>query len=193
MNTTLEGKLVAILATDGFEESELIGPRSALEAAGAKTVIVSPDASTITGWNESDWGREVNVDVLLESAKPAEYDALLIPGGVKNPDTLRMNETAVEFVRHFVQSGKPIGAICHGPWLLIEARGVEGRTITSYPSIRTDITNARGIWVDKEVVVDQGIVTSRSPGDIPAFCKKLIEEIGEGIHLERAESELALM
>ena len=185
MNQRLGGKRVAILATNGFEQSELLEPRRALEAAGARTDIVSPSRSPIRGWRHTDWGSPVDVDVLLDGAEPDEYDALVLPGGVLNPDQLRINPKAVEFVRSFVQSGKPIAAICHGPWTLIEADAVRGRKLTSWPSLRKDLENAGAEWVDEEVVLDNGLITSRKPDDLPAFNQKLIEEIAEGRHDRR--------
>jgi protease I len=182
MNKSLEGKRVAILATNGFEQSELLEPRKALEAAGAKTQVVSPEKGHIKGWNHDNWGQEVPVDLALDSANASDFDALLLPGGVMNPDKLRMTPEAVQFVRQFFEAKKPVAAICHGPWMLVEAGAVRGRTITSWPSIQTDIRNAGGKWVDQEVVVDDGVVTSRKPTDIPAFNKKMIEEFGEGRH-----------
>jgi protease I len=181
MNQNLNGKTVAILATDGFEQSELLEPRKALQAAGAKTVLVSPNAR-VKGWVHDKWGETLNTDVALKEAKPDDYDALLLPGGVMNPDTLRTEPKAVEFVRAFFDAGKPVAAICHGPQLLIEADVVDGRTLTSYPSVRTDLENAGATWVDEAVVVDQGLVTSRKPDDIPQFNAKMIEEIAEGKH-----------
>jgi deglycase len=185
MAGSLEGKRVAILVANGFEQVELAGPRTALEEAGARTEIVSPEAKTVRGWQHSDWGERFDVDVPLEKAEPAGYDALVLPGGVMNPDKLRLNETAVRFVKAFFASGKPIAAICHGPWTLIEAGAVNGRRVTSWPSIRTDLKNAGANWVDEEVVVDNGLVTSRKPADIPAFNRKMIEEFEEGRHEER--------
>jgi protease I len=184
MENQLNGKRVAILVTNGFEQVELTGPKEALEAAGAETFIVSPAEKKVRGWEgeEMDWGSKFKVDVPLAEANARNYDALLLPGGVMNPDKLRIEPQAIEFIRQFVNSGKPIGAICHGPWTLIEAGAVEGRRLTSYPSIKTDLINAGANWVDEEVVVDNGIVTSRKPSDIPAFNRKLIEEIGEGVH-----------
>ena len=172
----LTGKRVAILVDEGFEQSELIKPRKALDRLGAQTQIVSPQENEVRGWNIKRWGKSVAVDVPLESADPHNFDALLLPGGVKNPDKLRMNSKAVEFVKHFVDAGKPVAAICHGPWTLIETGGIQGRTLTSWPSLKTDIRNAGGTWVDEEVVVDRGLVTSRKPDDIRAFNKKMIEE-----------------
>ncbi len=181
----LTGKKVAILVDEGFEQVELIKPRKALDKVGAETKVVSPQQNEIRGWNLKRWGKYVPVDVDLDSANPADFDALLLPGGVMSPDKLRMNEKAVEFVKHFINAGKPVAAICHGPWTLIETGAVQGRTLTSYPSLRTDIKNAGGNWVDQEVVTDRGLVTSRKPDDIRAFNKKMIEEFAEGTHAER--------
>lgn len=181
----LNGKKVAILVAEGFEQSEMVEPRKALEQAGARTEIVSPARDEVQGWNHFDKGERFKVDVPLEQADPQGYDALLLPGGVANPDQLRMQPKAVQFVKHFAESGKPIGVICHGPWTLIEAGAVRGRTMTSWPSLRTDLQNAGAKWVDQEVVTDKGLVSSRKPADIPAFSRKLIEEIGEGSHAAR--------
>jgi len=189
MSSDLTGKKVAILVVDGFEQIELTAPREALEEAGAETDIVSPAEGKVRGWNETKWGKKVKVDVPLEEAEPAEYDALLLPGGVMNPDKLRMNEKAVQFVKAFFDANKPVAAICHGPWTLIEAGVVKGRLLTSYQSIQTDLRNAGAEWVDEEVVVDNGLVTSRRPDDIPAFNRKMIEEFAEGIHQPKSESE----
>jgi len=178
----LRNKRVAALVDNGFEQSELVEPKKALEEAGAKVDIVSPQDGKVKGWQHTRWGDEVAVDRRLQDARVDEYDALLLPGGVMNPDKLRANEKAVQFVRSFVDSGKPIAAICHGPWTLIEAGGVKGRKITSWPSLKTDLRNAGANWVDQEVVVDNGLVTSRRPDDIPAFNKKMIEEFAEGRH-----------
>lgn len=175
----IQDKKVAILVADGFEQVELTKPKKALDEAGAKTHIVSPVEGKVKGWDSSDWGDEFSVDVRLEEADASAYDALLLPGGVMNPDNLRQNDTAVDFIRHFVDSGKPIAAICHGPWTLIEAGAVNGRRMTSYPSIQTDLKNAGADWVDQEVVVDNGLVTSRNPDDIPAFNKRMLETFGE--------------
>src|SRR5579872_4590684 len=170
----LQGKKIAILATDGFEQAELLEPRKALDQAGAQTQVVSPKDGKIKGWNVKEWGKEVQVDVPLKSAKPEEFDALLLPGGVMNPDHLRMDPQAVEFVKHFTDEGKPVAAICHGPWTLIEAGAVRGKTMTSWPSLKTDLRNAGANWVDKEVVPDGTLVTSRKPDDIPAFSREMI-------------------
>lgn len=184
MENQLNGKRVAILVADGFEQVELTGPIEALEAAGAETDIISPVEKKVRGWegDDMDWGSKFKVDVPLAEASARNYDALLLPGGVMNPDALRREPQAIEFIRQFVNSGKPIGAICHGPWTLIDAGAAKGRRLTSYPSIKIDLINAGAHWVDEEVVVDNGIVTSRKPADIPAFNRKLVEEIGEGIH-----------
>jgi len=182
MSNELQNKRVAILATEGFEYVELTKPKQALEEAGAKTQVISPKAGKIRGWDIDKWGDEVSVDVSLDTASPDHYDALLLPGGVINPDKLRLEPKAVQFVKAFFEAGKPVGSICHGPWMLVEADVVRGRTITSWPSLKTDIKNAGGKWVDQEVVTDQGLVTSRKPDDIPAFNKKIIEEFAEGKH-----------
>jgi protease I len=181
----LTGKKVAILVDEGFEQVELIKPRKALDKIGAETKVVSPQEGEVRGWNMKRWGKSVAVDVPLDSADPSQFDALLLPGGVMNPDKLRMNPKAVQFVKHFIDEGKPVAAICHGPWTLIEAGGVRGRTLTSWPSLQTDIRNAGGNWVDEEVVTNQGLVTSRKPGDIRAFNKKMIDEFAEGEHSRR--------
>jgi protease I len=181
----LNGKKVAILVAEGFEQSEMTEPRTALEKAGAETDIVSPAKGEVQGWNHFDKADRFNVDADLQSASADDYDALLLPGGVANPDQLRTDPKAVQFVRHFVESGKPVGVICHGPWTLIEAGVVRGRTLTSWPSLRTDLVNAGAQWVDQEVVTDRGLVSSRKPADLPAFCRKLVEEIGEGQHASR--------
>ncbi len=176
---TLQGKKVAILVTDGFEQVELLEPRKALDEAGARTQVISPAGKKVKGWNHKEWGNEVPVDISLDFAKADEFDALLLPGGVMNPDNLRMIPKAVEFVKHFTDAGKPVAAICHGPWTLIEAGAVRGRTITSWPSLKTDLKNAGANWVDKEVVSDQGLVTSRKPDDIPAFNREMIRLFGQ--------------
>jgi protease I len=179
---SISGKKVAVLATHGFEQSELEQPVAALKSAGAQVEIIALKSGSIKGWSGKDWGDEVSVDKTVDSVRAADYDALLLPGGVMNPDTLRTNADAVGFVRDFMDAGKPVAAICHGPWTLIEAGALKGRKVTSWPSLRTDIENAGGSWVDEEVVTDRGLVTSRKPADLPAFCKKMIEEIGEGVH-----------
>ncbi len=183
MNQSLQGKKVAILATEGFEQAELTEPRKALDEAGATTHLIAPKAGEIKAWDEKEWGATFPVDVPLGQANPGDYDALLLPGGVMNPDHLRQDKAAVDFVRSFFEQGKPVAAICHGPQLLIEADVVEGRRLTSYPSLQTDLRNAGAEWVDEEVVTDQGLVTSRTPADIPAFNRKMIEEITEGHHV----------
>jgi protease I len=182
MANELEGRRVAALVTHGFEQSELLEPKRALEAAGARVDIVAPEDGMIRGWQHKAWGQEVRVDRTLMDVRPQESDAVLLPGGVMNPDVLRTKREAVDFVRNAFQAGTPIAAICHGPWLLVEADVVGGVRLTSWPSLRTDLTNAGAIWVDQEVVVDRGIVTSRKPADIPAFTRKLIEEFAEGRH-----------
>ncbi len=182
----LEGKKIAILATNGFEEVELTKPRKALEEEGASTYIVSPESETITSWDGNGWGHEFDVDITLEETSASEFDNLLLPGGVLNPDQLRMNDRAVQFVTGFLHAGEPIAAICHGPQILIETKEINGRKMTSYPSIKTDLMNAGAKWVDEEVVVDKGLTTSRKPADIPAFNDKMIEEFREGVHTELA-------
>jgi protease I len=182
MKRPLDGKKVAILVTDGFEQSELEGPRQALDQAGAKTVLISPKEGSVKAWDEDDFGDTFDVDLSLGEASAQDYDALLLPGGVMNPDKLRTVPEAVQFVRHFFSEGKPVAAICHGPQMLIEAGVVRGRKLTSYPSLQTDLRNAGATWVDEVVVTDQGLVTSRRPADIPQFNAKMIEEIGEGYH-----------
>jgi len=181
----LTGKKVAILVDEGFEQVELIKPRKALDKIGAQTQVVSPQEGEVRSWNVKRWGKSVAVDVPLESADPAQFDALLLPGGVMNPDKLRMNPKAVQFVKHFFDAGKPVAAICHAPWTLIEADVLKERTLTSWPSLKTDIGNAGGKWVDEEVVTDMGLVTSRTPDDIKAFNKTMIEEFAEGEHNRR--------
>jgi protease I len=175
----LYGKRVAILVADGFEQVELLEPRKALDEAGATTQVVSPATGKVKGWNHTEWGTEVPVDVSIDSAKAEDYHSLLLPGGVMNPDHLRMNAKAVEFVKKFTDSGKPVAAICHGPWTLIEANAVRGRTLTSWPSLKTDLKNAGANWVDQEVVTDGGIVTSRKPDDIPAFNRSMLRMFSE--------------
>jgi protease I len=185
MQGKLSGKKIAILIADGFEQSEMTEPRKALEEEGAVTNIISPNTDTVKGWQHTGWGDSYDVDVMLQRANASDYDALMLPGGVMNPDKLRMNPEAVNFVNEFVRSNKPIAAICHGPWTLIEAGAVKGRTMTSWPSLKTDLKNAGATWVDEEVVVDNGLVTSRKPDDIPAFNRKMIEEFVEGVHMHQ--------
>lgn len=185
MAQELQDRRVAVLATDGFERVELTEPVAALKQAGARVEVVAPKSGEIQGYDHHDPSQTVPVDQQLDGADPAQFDALLLPGGVINPDQLRLEPAAIDFVRHFVTTGKPIAAICHGPWTLIDAGGVRGRTVTSWPSLKTDLSNAGASWVDREVVVDQGLVTSRKPDDIPAFNAKMIEEFREGIHRRR--------
>jgi protease I len=180
MSSSLKGKKIAILATDGFEQSELMQPRQALEEAGAHTEVISPNAGKIKGWDHKDWGESVKVDKTLDNVNAEEYDGLLLPGGVINPDRLRMDPKAVNFVQQFVTAGKTVGAICHGPWTLLEAGALKGKTVTSWPSLRTDLKNAGAHWVDKEVVTDGQFITSRKPDDIPAFNKAVIESLAQG-------------
>lgn len=187
MNQQLQGKKVAILVEQGFEQIELDEPRRALLDAGATVEIVSPREGKVRGWNHTEWGGEMKVDRQVESARAADYDALMLPGGVMNPDKLRMNQKAVQFVREFFDSGKPIAAICHAPWMLVEADIVRGLNVTSYPSLKTDVKNAGGNWTDQECVTDRGVVTSRKPDDIPAFNAKMIEEFAEGKHGGRGD------
>ena len=187
MTPRLDGQKIAFLATDGVEQVELTEPWKAIEEAGAEPILVSIKSGTIQGFEHTDPGDEFTVDKLVSEASPDEFDALVLPGGVHNPDQLRMDEDAVSFVRGFAESGKPIGAICHGPWLLVEAGIADGHTLTSFPSLQTDIANAGVSWVDREVVVDEGLVTSRKPDDLPAFIEKLLEEFDEGVHDELAE------
>jgi len=174
MANNLKGKKIAILVADGFEQVELSEPRKALQAAGAETKVVSPADGRVKGWDHKDWGGDVSVDIALKSANADDFDALLLPGGVMNPDHLRMDRDAMRFVRDFFDTGKPVAAICHGPWSLVEADVLRGRTLTSWPSLKTDIRNAGGNWVDKEVVNSRGLVTSRKPDDIPAFNREMI-------------------
>jgi deglycase len=185
MASKLTGKKIAILVADGFEQIEMTAPRKALEAEGAITHVISPNRDMVKGWQHTDWGDFFDVDIPLIKADAANYQALLLPGGVMNPDKLRIDKDALTFVTHFVRDGKPIAAICHGPWTLIETGFVKGRTMTSWPSLKTDLKNAGAIWVDKEVVVDSGLVTSRKPDDIPAFNEKMIKEFVEGVHMHQ--------
>ena len=182
MAKSVQGKKVAILTEHGFEEIELTSPKRVLEKAGAIVHIVSPQREKVRAWDHDHWSIELPVDVFLEEAKPEDYDALVLPGGVLNPDKTRMNKDCIAFAQHFLEQGKPVAAICHGPQLLIETGMISGREMTSYPAIRTDLINAGVTWTDKEVVVDNGLVTSRSPKDLEAFNKKMLEEIAEGKH-----------
>lgn len=179
---SIEGKKVALLTEQGFEEVELTSPKQALQDAGATVHVISPKAGKVKGWNHTDWGKEVTVDKVIDEANPEEYDMLMLPGGVMNPDKLRQNSKAVAFAQHFLETGKPLAAICHGPQLLIETGMIDGRKMTSYPSLRTDLENAGVQWEDKEVIVDHGLVTSRKPDDLEAFNKKMLEELREGQH-----------
>lgn len=178
----LDGLKVAILATDGFEQSELLEPRKALQDAGASTEVIAPKQGRIRGWNHTDWGQEVAVDRDLQHADAAEYDALVLPGGVMNPDKLRAIPAAVSFARSFFEADKPVAAICHGPWTVIESGAAKGHRMTSWPSLRTDLENAGAEWVDEEVVVDGKLVTSRKPDDLPAFNRATIELFAQSRH-----------
>ncbi len=192
MSDELKGKHIAILVTDGFEQVEMTAPRDALEEAGAETDLISPDhKKKVKGWDHTKWGRSFKVDVALEEARAEEYDALVLPGGVMNPDKLRVIPAAREFVKGFFDAGKPTAAICHGPWTLIDAGVIRGRRLTSWPSLQTDLRNAGAEWVDEEVVVNNGLVTSRKPADIPAFNSKMIEKFAEGRHEPQPHAELA--
>lgn len=188
---TIKRRKVAILTENGFEQIELTSPKEALENAGHEVTIISPQPEKVKAWDHDHWGIELPVDVHLNDADPEDYDALLLPGGVLNPDKLRMNEEAVKFVQEFFSSGKVIAAICHGPQILIDANVLEGRQVTSYPSIKKDIMHAGAAWIDQEVVVDSGLVTSRSPDDLPAFNAKMVEELQEGIHERNKRSVFA--
>jgi len=191
MANELRNKRVAVLVENGFEQVELVEPKKALEEAGARAEIVSPQANKVRGWNHKEWGDEIPVDRSLDSVKADEYDALLLPGGVMNPDRLRTNRTAVQFVKGFVDANKPIAAICHAPWTLIEAGAAKDRRMTSWPSLATDLRNAGAQWIDEACVVDNGLVTSRKPDDIPAFNRKMIEEFAEGPHGPDKRAHLA--
>jgi protease I len=191
MADQLKGKRVAALVANGFEQVELTEPKKALEGAGATVQVVSPEKDRVRGWNHREWGNDVPVDRPLDQARAQDYDALLLPGGVMNPDRLRMIPKAVQLVKEFFDAGKPIAVICHGPWTLVEANVVRGVKMTSYPSVRTDLRNAGAEWIDQEVVVDRGIVSSRKPDDIPAFNRKMIEEFAEGQHGGAGKRQLA--
>jgi len=184
--TDIKKARILIIATDGFEQSELTVPRDRLKQAGAHVDVASPSGRAIRGWDKKDWGQTVDVDLKIGEVKPEQYDALVIPGGQINPDKLRVDEAAMNVVKSFLKDGKVVAAICHGPWLLVEADAIRDRTVTSYKSIRTDMSNAGGKWVDKEVVADGGIITSRSPEDLGAFVSKIIEEVQEGQHKHAA-------
>jgi protease I len=181
----LQNKKVAILATDGFEKSELFQPLHSLKEEGAEVHIISVKEGEIKSWDGGNWGESIPVDKLVINTKESDYHSLVLPGGVANPDLLRTHDDALEFIRAFFKSGKPVAAICHAPWLLISANVIENRRVTSYPSIKDDVINAGAHWVDEEVVVDQGLVTSRNPDDLPAFISKVIEETREGEHKEQ--------
>jgi protease I len=197
MSTLMKGKntmpsiadaRILIIATNGFEQSELEVPRDRLRAVGAKVEVASLDGRAIKGWDKKDWGRSVDVDLRIGDADPSDYDALVIPGGQINPDLLRVEDDVLKLVRRFLADGRVVAAICHGPWLLVEADALRGRKATSYPSIRRDVENAGAIWIDQEVVADRGIVTSRSPADLGAFVTKIVEEIREGRHHNRSDA-----
>ncbi|MGE5608394.1 MAG: type 1 glutamine amidotransferase domain-containing protein [Bacillota bacterium] len=180
MTTKLNGKKAAILVTDGFEQVEMTEPRKALEEAGAGTDLITPHPGKVKGWNFHQWGDEFAVDVPLDQANPDDYDALVLPGGVMNPDKLRVDERALRFVRAFFEAGKPVAVICHGPWTLIDAGVVSGRRITSWPSLQTDLKNAGATWINQEVVEDNGLISSRKPDDLPAFNRVMIDKFAEG-------------
>src|ERR1700761_547299 len=181
---SLTNHKIAILTEEGFEQVELTSPKAALEVAGAKVDVISPKSGKIKAWDKTNWGIEINVDKQLDAVSPDDYDALVLPGGVLNPDKLRQNKEAVAFVSAFLDEGKPVAAICHGPQMLIETGMISGRTLTSFPSLQTDLKNAGAHWVDQEVVVDNGLVTSRRPADLEAFNRKAIEEFAEGVHYQ---------
>lgn len=185
MANTLKGKKIAIVVTDGFEQVELTEPKKALEEAGAETHLIALKDGEVKGWNHTDWGDKFKVDKTIDNVNADDYSALLLPGGVMSPDKLRANEKVVSFVSSFMESGKPVAAICHGPWTLIETGKLQGRKMTSYHTLKTDLKNAGAEWVDQEVVVDNGLITSRKPDDIPAFNKKIVEEFAEGRHEPR--------
>ena len=182
----LRGKTIAILATNGFEQSELEVPRDRLKAAGASIHIVSPEAGEIKGWDKKDWGRAVKVDKTLDQVSANDYDAIVLPGGQINPDLLRVNAKAIDLIKAIFNQKKVVAAVCHAPWLLIEAGIIRDRKVTSYNSIKTDVINAGGKWEDSQVVTDKGLITSRNPGDLEAFSAKIIEEVAEGKHTQRS-------
>jgi protease I len=186
MASDLKGRKIAILATDGFEQSELMEPRKALDEAGAKTIVIAPKAGKINGWKHTEWGEAVDVDQELAKSDVRDFDALILPGGVMNPDHLRMDEKAVDFVGQFVKSGKPVAAICHGPWTLMETGALRGKTVTSWPSLKTDLKNAGANWVDQEVAHDGQFITSRKPEDIAAFTRAIIELVSGNARQTRA-------
>ncbi len=184
-SSKLQGKRIAMIATDGFEQSELEQPKKYLEGEGAEVHVISLKSGSIRGWDQKDWGAKVDVDKTIQEAKAADYDALVLPGGQMNPDVLRIDEHVVAFTKAIMQAGKVVAAICHGPWTLIETGLLKGKRVTSWPSLRTDLTNAGAQWSDEEVVVDKGLITSRKPADIPAFNAKIVEEMLEGTHAAR--------
>jgi protease I len=188
MSNELNGKHIAFLATDGVEQVELTEPWKAVEQAGGEPELISLETGEIQGFDHHDKGESFPVDKTVTDADPGDYDGLVLPGGVINPDILRTDRGAMTFVTAFFEQGKPVGAICHGPWSLVETGVVKGRTVTSWPSLKTDIENAGGTWVDKEIVVDRGLFTSRKPDDLPAFCAKLVEEVAEGVHADQREA-----
>jgi protease I len=190
MANELQGKRIAFIATEGVEQAELTEPWKAVEQAGGQPELISIEEGEVQAWEHFDKGDTFKVDRTIEEAQPGEYDALVLPGGVANPDQLRGDENVVSFIREFAQSGKPIGVICHGPWTMIEAGVVEGRRMTSWPTLQTDLRNAGAEWVDEEVVVDQGLVSSRKPDDLPAFNAKIVEEFAEGRHEESAQKAI---
>jgi protease I len=188
MENQLKNKRVAIVVANGFEEVEFTQPLEALKNAGATVDIISPEEKSVRAWAEKDWGKDYPVDKNIKDVVAQDYDALVLPGGVMNPDHLRINDRVIAFVTGFFDDSKPIAAICHGPWTLIETGELDGRKLTSFKSLKTDLENAGALWVDEEVVTDNGLVTSRTPKDLPAFCKKMIEEIAEGRHDKRGNS-----
>ncbi len=192
MENKLAGKKVAIVVTNGFEESEFIAPVEALKGEGAQVEVIALTKDPVRSWTNKNWGKEFPVDKAIDDVDAHDYDALVLPGGVMNPDKLRMNQEVINFVGGFFDAEKPIAAICHGPWTLIETGELKGKRVTSYPSLKTDLINAGAHWEDSEVVVDNGLVTSRKPDDLPAFCKKMIEEIAEGTHEEQHQEEKQL-